>query len=78
MPPSHMKACWQDFVAFWQSSFNSAFYLRCRHRKPHTKVRVRRGCLAGTPSTSIYACGVTMAGLINRRKKKPPMSEQMA
>ena len=78
MPPSHTKACWQDFVAFSQSSLNSKFYSRCARLEPHTKVRVRRGCLAGTPSTSIYACGVTMAGLINRRKKKPPMSEQMA
>jgi hypothetical protein len=25
----------------------------------------------------MYACGVTMAGLMNRRKKKPPMREQM-
>ena len=42
-----------------------------------TKVRVRLGCFAGTPSTSMYACGVTMAGLMKRRKKKPPISEQM-
>lgn len=43
-----------------------------------TKVNVRLGCFAGTPSTNMYACGVTMAGLMKRRKKKPPMSEQMA
>jgi len=26
----------------------------------------------------MYACGVTIAGLMKRRKKKPPMSEQIA
>ena len=45
--------------------------------KPLTNVNVRLGCFAGTPSTSMYACGVTMAGLMNRRKKNPPMREQM-
>lgn len=43
-----------------------------------TKVNVRRGCLAGTPSTSMYACGVTIAGLMKRRKKKPPIKEHIA
>jgi hypothetical protein len=45
-----------------------------------TRVRVRRGCLAlaGRLSMSMYACGVTMAGLMKRRKKKPPIKEQMA
>jgi hypothetical protein len=49
-----------------------------RKKAALTKVSVRLGCLDGTPSTSMYACGVTMAGLMNRKKKKPPMSEQMA
>lgn len=45
-----------------------------------TRVRVLRGCFAlvGSESMSMYACGVTIAGLTKRRKKKPPMREQMA
>jgi hypothetical protein len=43
-----------------------------------TNVKVRRGCFAGTPSTNMYAWGVTTAGLINRKKKNPPISEQIA
>lgn len=43
-----------------------------------SSVSVLRGCLAGTLSMSMYAWGVTIAGLMNRRKKKPPMREQMA
>lgn len=43
-----------------------------------TSVNVLRGCLAGTPSTNMYAWGVTIAGLMKRKKKKPPMREQMA
>jgi hypothetical protein len=52
-----------------------------RAPRPHplglTRVKVLLGCFAGTPSTSMYACGVTTAGLMNLRKKKPPMREQM-
>jgi hypothetical protein len=49
-----------------------------RRSVPRTRVNVRLGCFAGTPSTNIYACGVTTAGLIKRRKKNPPISEQIA
>jgi hypothetical protein len=48
------------------------------HQRQLTSVNVRRGCFAGTPSTNMYAWGVTIAGLMKRRKKKPPMREQMA
>jgi hypothetical protein len=68
------------FAKFW-SIF--AIYNRDQpsldRRSPiRTRVNVRLGCLAGTPSTNMYACGVTTAGLMKRRKKNPPISEQMA
>ena len=44
---------------FWSifAIYNRLFQIQCRAQvaKLNTKVKVRRGCLAGGPSTSIYA-----------------------
>ena len=37
-------------------------------------VNVRIGYLPGGPSTNIYVCGVTIAGLTNLKKKNPPIN----
>jgi hypothetical protein len=42
----------------------------------HTRVRVRLGLSAGFCSISMYDLGVTIAGLMKRRKKKPPIKVQ--
>ena len=72
-----MRACLPDSAASLQPKHLLAHLVALAEKVNGTYVRVRLAFSPGLASINMYDLGVTMAGLMKRRKKKPPIRVQM-